>query len=67
MNQNRKETTAKQALSCNYEYFKSAKTIRAKRLSEFFTDYYLWEDAAFAPPHLYYFLESESYKYAIHL
>ena len=67
MNQNRKETTAKQALSCNYEYFKSAKTIRAKRLSEFFTDDYFRGDAAFALPDLYEFLEAEGYKYAIRL
>ncbi len=38
VNRNRKEMAAKPSLSCNYEYFKSKKTVGVSTLLEFLTD-----------------------------
>ena len=38
VNPKRKKMTPKTSLSCNYEYFKSPRTVGLPRLSAFFTD-----------------------------
>jgi hypothetical protein len=43
VNRNRKEMAAKPSLSCNYEYFKSKKTVGVSTLLEFLTDDDVWE------------------------